>query len=134
MLNRSKIQGPLIIIDPVQKERNAAAALSQEKYDGLVKAAQKFLKKPGREAFVETKVDLGRLAKQGHLVLVRAKTPKGKEDIIGTRLLRVFDYLKRCLDDFGIIVAGWRWNRGRILVCCEGEQASCDNDKSRTSS
>jgi len=112
VLNKSKIQGPLIIIDPVQSERNAAAALCREKYDGLVNAAQKFLKKPSKEAFVETEVDLGKLAKKGHLVHVCAKVPKGKEDVIGTRLLHVFDYLKRYLDEFGITVSGWRWNKG----------------------
>jgi tRNA nucleotidyltransferase (CCA-adding enzyme) len=112
VLNSSKIQGPLIIIDPVQKDRNAAAALSQDKYDGLVKAANKFLKKPTKEAFVETEVDLGKLAKLGHLIHVCAKVPKGKEDIIGTRLLHVFEYIKRYIADFEIKIAGWRWNKG----------------------
>ncbi|MEM4240138.1 MAG: CCA tRNA nucleotidyltransferase [Candidatus Woesearchaeota archaeon] len=112
VLNRSKIQGPLIIIDPVQAERNSAAALSQDKYDGLVRAAQKFLKKPAKGFFVETEVDFGKLAKRGHLVHVCAKAPKGKEDIIGTRLLHVFEYLKRYLSDFGIVASGWRWNKG----------------------
>jgi len=112
VLNRSKIQGPLIIIDPVQKERNAAAALSQEKYDGLAKAAQKFLKNPNREAFVETEIDLGKLAKLGNLVHVCAKVPKGKEDVVGTKLLHVFEYIKRYLADFELKIAGWRWNKG----------------------
>lgn len=112
VLNKSKIQGPLIIIDPVQPERNAAAALCQEKYNGLVKAAQMFLKKPSKEMFVETEVDLGKLARIGHLIHVRAKVPKGKEDIIGTRILHVFEYLKRYIEDFGIKASGWRWNKG----------------------
>ncbi len=112
VLNRSKIAGPLIIIDPVQKDRNAAAALSQDKYDGLVKAAGKFLKKPAKEAFVETEIDLGKLAKKGHLVHVCAKVPKGKEDVVGTRLLHVFEYIKRYIADFEIKIAGWRWNKG----------------------
>ncbi len=112
MLNKSKIQGPLIIIDPVQKERNAAAALSYDKYDGLVAAAKKFLKKPSKDFFVETEIDLGKLAKRGHLVHVCAKAPKGKEDVVGTRLLHVFEYIKRCLEDFGLVASGWRWNKG----------------------
>ena len=111
VLNKSKIQGPLIIIDPVQKERNSAAALSKDKYDGLVAAAQKFLKKPGKEAFVETEVDLGKLAKRGHLVMVKALAPKGKEDVVGTKLLLVFEYLKRYLKDFDIITSGWKWDK-----------------------
>jgi tRNA nucleotidyltransferase (CCA-adding enzyme) len=111
VLNQSKIQGPLIIIDPVQKDRNAAAALMQEKYDALIAAAQKFLKKPAREFFVETDVDLGKLAKQGHVVQVRVRAPAGKEDVVGTKLLHVFEYLKRYLEDFTIVASGWRWNK-----------------------
>jgi len=112
VLNKSKIQGPLIIIDPVQKERNAAAALNIDKYHGLVIAAQKFLKKPSREFFVETEVDLGKLAKRGHVLQFCAKAPKGKEDVVGTKLLHVFEYLKRYLDEFDIVASGWRWNKG----------------------
>ncbi|MEM2916472.1 MAG: CCA tRNA nucleotidyltransferase [Candidatus Woesearchaeota archaeon] len=114
VLNRSKIQGPLVVIDPVQKERNAAAALSQDKYNGLVSAAKKFLKRPSKDFFVETEIDLGKLAKLGHMIHVCAKVPKGKEDIIGTRLLHVFEYLKRYLEDFGIKASGWRWNKGEM--------------------
>ena len=45
-LNQSKTQGPLVIVDPVQPDRNAAAALSYENYDKFRKAARDFLKKP----------------------------------------------------------------------------------------
>ncbi len=111
VLNQSKIQGPLIIIDPVQKDRNAAAALAQDKYDALVVAAQKFLKRPGKDCFVETEVDLGKLAKKGHLLQVCAKAPKGREDVVGTKLLHVFEYLKRYLEDFTIVASGWKWDK-----------------------
>ena len=45
-LNKSKQQGPLIVIDPVQKDRNAAAALNHEKFEIIKKTAKQFLKKP----------------------------------------------------------------------------------------
>ena len=32
-INKSKLTSPLVIIDPVQKERNAAAALDHEKFE-----------------------------------------------------------------------------------------------------
>ncbi len=111
VLNKSKIQGPLIIIDPVQKERNAAAALIQAKYDALVLAAQRFLKTPSKESFVETEVDLGQLAKRGHLLQVCVKAPKGKEDVVGTKVLHAFEYVKRYLEDFELVTSGWRWNK-----------------------
>jgi tRNA nucleotidyltransferase (CCA-adding enzyme) len=111
VLNQSKIQGPLIIIDPVQKDRNAAAALIQEKYDGLIAAAKKFLAKPSQEFFVETGVDFGKLAKKGHVVRVCITAPTGKEDVVGTKLLHAFEYTKRFLEDFTLIASGWKWNK-----------------------
>jgi tRNA nucleotidyltransferase (CCA-adding enzyme) len=111
VLNRSKIQGPLILIDPVQKDRNAAAAISQDKYNQLVAAAKKFVKKPSAEYFVEKKIDVNRLARQGHLVQVQARVPRGKEDVVGTKLLHVFEYLKRSLEEFGLVAAHWQWDK-----------------------
>jgi tRNA nucleotidyltransferase (CCA-adding enzyme) len=112
VLNRSKIQGPLIIIDPVQKERNAAAALSQDKYDGLINAAKAFLKRPNREFFEEKTTDIEEKANKGHLIRAFVKAPKGKEDVIGTKILHTFEYLKRYLADFELVDSGWLWDKG----------------------
>ena len=111
VLNQSKIQGPLIVVDPVQKDRNAAAALVQTKYDAIVTGAQKFLRKPSKDFFVEKEVDLGKLAKKGHLLQACVKAPKGKEDVVGTKILQSFEYVKRYLKDFGIVASGWRWDK-----------------------
>jgi tRNA nucleotidyltransferase (CCA-adding enzyme) len=117
VLNRSKIQGPLIIIDPVQKDRNAAAALSLEKYYGLIKAAMEFLKRPDKKYFTETEVDLGKLAEQGHLLQAIAKAPKGKEDVTGTKIMQAFEYIKRYLEDFEIMASGWKWDKNTKAEC-----------------
>src|SRR3989344_6507213 len=45
-LNKSKLQSPLIVIDPVDKRRNAAAALNVEKFNLFKKIAKEYLKKP----------------------------------------------------------------------------------------
>ncbi|MBT3814943.1 hypothetical protein HOG07_05900, partial [Candidatus Woesearchaeota archaeon] len=45
-LNKSKLQSPLIIIDPVDKNRNAAAALSEERFAQFKKLAKKYLDQP----------------------------------------------------------------------------------------
>ena len=50
-INQSKLTSPLIIIDPVQKDRNAAAALDYEKFEVLKHRAKEFLKKPSKEFF-----------------------------------------------------------------------------------
>src|SRR3989338_5938399 len=51
LVNTSKLISPLIVIDPVQKDRNAAAALSIEKFEAFKKASIEFLKKPSKEFF-----------------------------------------------------------------------------------
>jgi len=43
-MNKAKLHSPLILIDPVQKDRNAAAALSMEKFDLFRKAKWKILR------------------------------------------------------------------------------------------
>ncbi|MBW2990368.1 nucleotidyltransferase domain-containing protein [Candidatus Woesearchaeota archaeon] len=50
-LNKSKTQSPLIIVDPVQPDRNAAAAVSKEKFEVFKQKAREFLDKPGAKFF-----------------------------------------------------------------------------------
>ena len=48
-LNKSKQISPLIIVDPVQKQRNAAAALSKNSLIKFQTAAKKFLNNPNKK-------------------------------------------------------------------------------------
>ncbi|MEM3154249.1 MAG: nucleotidyltransferase domain-containing protein [Candidatus Woesearchaeota archaeon] len=111
MLNKSKIEGPLILVDPVQPGRNAAAALTQENFDRFVGAAKKFLKRPSKEFFVEKTVDFSALIKKGHLILVKVKTLDEKEDVAGTKFVRAFEHVRAQLADFNVKDAGWVWDR-----------------------
>ena len=45
ILDDAKIVGPLVVVDPVDKERNAAAALGLEKFELLQSKIESFLKK-----------------------------------------------------------------------------------------
>src|SRR3989344_7440492 len=53
IVNTSKLMSPLVVIDPVQKDRNAAAALGNEKFEAFKKAAGGFLKNPSKAFFVK---------------------------------------------------------------------------------
>ena len=48
-INSSKLQSPLIVVDPVDKSRNAYAALSEDKFLRFKDTAKKYLHKPGEE-------------------------------------------------------------------------------------
>jgi tRNA nucleotidyltransferase (CCA-adding enzyme) len=48
---------PLIIIDPVDENRNVASALSVEQYNKMILAAKQFLKKPSEKFFLGSKIN-----------------------------------------------------------------------------
>jgi tRNA nucleotidyltransferase (CCA-adding enzyme) len=88
LLNPSKKTGPLILIDPVEPERNAAAALGKEKFDLLKKSCKAFLKKPSIEFFKEKHITVESLiARKGKrkLVIFEAIPPKDKPDVAGAK-------------------------------------------------
>ncbi|MBW2963434.1 CCA tRNA nucleotidyltransferase [Candidatus Woesearchaeota archaeon] len=116
-LNESKLHSPIILIDPVDKDRNAAAALGREKFLVLKEKAVQFLKKPAEDFFVKKEIKFDDLKKKkGHLVYFEVEALRGKEDIVGCKLLQVFDFLKKGLREFDIIEAGWDWNKLWFLV------------------
>ncbi|RME54665.1 CCA tRNA nucleotidyltransferase [Candidatus Woesearchaeota archaeon] len=114
-LNVSKTKSPLIVIDPVQKERNAAAGLSLEKFNLFKKIAKDYLNGPSVKYFLREKLTLKKIkqvAGNNKLIVVQAKTLQGKKDVIGAKLLKVFTHLKKhlILNDFKLLDSGWEWD------------------------
>jgi tRNA nucleotidyltransferase (CCA-adding enzyme) len=120
-LNKSKTRGPLVIVDPVQPDRNAAAALGKEKYNIFRKAARDFLKRPSLSFFVKKKInaeELKKRAKRDYFISLNVKAKKGKEDVVGSKLKKAFDYLVKGLEnnEFSIRFADWEWNKKQKAV------------------
>ncbi|MBI2146461.1 CCA tRNA nucleotidyltransferase [Candidatus Woesearchaeota archaeon] len=117
-LNKSKTQSPLIVIDPVDKNRNAAAALSDDAFFRFKKLAREYLKKPDSSFFVKKKIDLAQLRKETKLniVYVTLAPFSGKEDVVGTKLLKVFTFLQQRLKPFVLKKSGWEWDIMYFLV------------------
>lgn len=115
-INTSKLQSPLIVVDPVDKNRNAAAALSMEKCLLFKELAKKYLQKPSEEYFVKEKITSDLLQKKykdkGTLVLVTVVPVEGKEDAVGAKLLKVFEFLREKLQGFDLLTGGWAWDKG----------------------
>ncbi len=106
-LNASKIDSPLVVIDPVQADRNASAALSREKFAVFVNACKSFLKSPSKKFFELEKVDEGSLKKKAgkaELAVIEAQPYPGKRDVVGCQLKKVFACFKDSLqrNDFPI--------------------------------
>lgn len=97
-VNQSKLNSPIILIDPTYKQRNALAALSDETLRRFQKAAKDFLSKPSLNAFEMEKKDLEAIensAKKKKLEFVKLKisTERQKGDIAGSKMLKFFKYL-----------------------------------------
>ncbi len=108
-LNKSKLQSPLIVVDPVDKSRNAAAALCDERFLAFISAAKKFLKKPSAAFFEYVPFDLGMLRsthKKEVLLLIEVVPLPGKEDVVGMKVLKAQDYVAYGLAHFGVVDKG----------------------------
>ena len=116
IVNISKLISPLIVIDPVQKDRNAAAALSVEKFEAFKKAAKDFLKNPSKRFF--EKKDLHSMflklkANDKKLIIIEAGPLPGKIDVVGSKLMKIFEYLIQQLqkNGFKVIKSEWEWRK-----------------------
>ncbi|HLC20225.1 MAG TPA: hypothetical protein VJK72_04860, partial [Candidatus Nanoarchaeia archaeon] len=108
-INKAKLQSPLIVVDPVDKTRNAAAALGIEKWLLLKKKSAQFLRKPSARFFTKTKMTIDMLKKKTG-VWIEFSSPKGQHDKVGAQIVKTFEHVKKNLLGFGMIAANWEWD------------------------
>lgn len=102
-LNQSKLQSPLIVIDPTYKYRNVCAGLTKETYESFLEKASEFLKNPSEELFKKKEFDLNNFldsAKKQNLAVyeLSIKTNRQNGDIAGTKMKKLFKFLIRELE------------------------------------
>lgn len=112
-LDISKTQGPLTIIDPIQKDRNAAAALGNKCYKNIIKKAKSFLNKPNLKYFEIEKFNLKKIQKT-HNIVLKVKPLKGKSDIVGAKLMKGYEFIKKTIKPYEIKRSGWYWDKKNI--------------------
>ena len=115
-ISESKQNSPLLVIDPVDKERNAAAAVTKEKYDFLRAEVESFLKKPKLNSFEElviTDEDIKKLVKKNKLYLFSAKPESPKLDASGAKMLNHYKKILRMFteNNFELIDSGFFWDK-----------------------
>lgn len=115
VLNTAKIQNPLIVVDPVFKERNAAASLDKEKYERFQEHVRAFLKNPSEKFFVEKKIDLVDLGQKG-AVIIKLVPKEGKKDVLGSKLLKSYEFIKTGLQEYSVMDSGWSWEYGEDAI------------------
>ena len=122
IINTSKLASPLIVIDPVQKDRNAAAALSLEKFSDFKVAAAKFLRKPSKDFFrpkrLMDKFLKGKIGNR-NLIMVKLSALDGKSDIAGSKIVKAYEFFIRELEknEFKIIKKGLEFQDSAATAC-----------------
>ena len=97
-LNESKLQSPIVFVDPTFKERNALAALSRETFEKFKDAAKRFLKTPNNRFFKKFEIN-----EKIYNFIIEVKTSKQKGDIAGSKLKKFYEFLsKKIMEDFVI--------------------------------
>ena len=96
-LNRSKLQGPLVLIDPTYKYRNVCAGLNEETFRKFILSANSFLKNPAIEDFNFKEINVESLKnfskKKGAKFLeINLKTSRIQSDIAGAKMKKFFDF------------------------------------------
>lgn len=119
-LNRSKKDSPLILIDPVDSNRNAAAALDKKNYNKLIRSSKLYLNNPSIKFFEKEEFNIDKIKKKyknQNLIILEVDPLKGKEDVIGAKLLKCLNYISRRieLNDFKLIKYDWHWNQKALF-------------------
>lgn len=109
-LRKSKLSS-LNVIDPVQPNRNAAAALSYAKFMQFKEAARKYLENPSEEFFKIKKIKLSDIKK--HEMVLVAEPLEGNRSVVGTKLMKAFEVIRSKFnrEGFKISESGWTWNK-----------------------
>ena len=121
-LNDSKTQSPLVLVDPVQHDRNAAAALTEDAYERFRSAAVEYLQAHDKASFF-TLVPLSpETFREEHpdttVILVTLTPLDDKHDVAGAKCMKVFQHLGRELANAGFTVldASWEFGDEAILL------------------
>ena len=118
-MNSSKLDSPIILVDPTHKQRNVLAALSEETFEKFRKDCKKFLKTPSIKSFEVKKTDLEKIQKNAkkkkyEFILMEVKTNKQEGDVAGSKLLKFYKHLDYEIKKFfDIKNKGFNYNQGK---------------------
>jgi len=121
-----KFKDTLIVIDPVDKNRNVGAAVSAESFYKFVKASKDFVEKPSKSFFFPQKTKsyssakiIKEIKKRGtKWYLIRFKSPKILEDVLYSQMRRCAKAIENLLieNGFRILRKGFYCNKNCNLV------------------
>ncbi len=127
-LSKSKLYSPIIIIDPVLKERNAAAALESEVFSNLILSSRLFFRKPSLNFFKKKRIGIKEIKNRSSkrktlLVVKKIKKEYAKEDVFLAKLKKALKKVNKHLLINGISVSdyGYFIDKNKIDIFFELE-------------
>ncbi len=111
-MNPDKLHSAIIVIDPVQPGRNAAAAVGFEQFYHLKNQATEFLESPSLSYFKRNSLTVQDIKKKNkNSIIISALPLQGKLDTIGTKIYKVLEFIVEELkrNDFTVEGSGWDW-------------------------
>ena len=114
---REMFKSPLIVIDPVDENRNVAAVLNERNFKKFVEAAAKYHKKPSEDFFFPKPVAAFPLSKVPNLLFIVLKHDEVVEDILWPQMRKTVENLSQDLGRNGFKVkrAGV-WSNGKSIL------------------
>jgi len=94
-INESKLNSPVILVDPTWKDRNVLASLNWDAFRKLQKAGKKYLQSPSERHFERKEFDEKKfMKKKGEFLHVVLRTDRQEGDIAGTKMKKFSRFLK----------------------------------------
>ncbi|MEK6855255.1 MAG: nucleotidyltransferase domain-containing protein [Nanoarchaeota archaeon] len=118
-MNESKLNGPIILVDPTWKERNVLAALNWESFMKFQSDCKRFLKNPSGKFFEFESIDEKKIlefakSKKAEFVHVILETNRQEGDIAGTKLKKFAQFLEREISKyFEVLSKEFSYSLGR---------------------
>ena len=118
-LNESRLQSPLILVDPIWKERNVLAALSKSSFEKFQKSAREFLIKPSLAFFQISDFNENKFknsARESEFLHLTLKTNKQEGDIAGTKMKKFSEFIEKKLSKYFDMI-------NKEFIYSEGQEA-----------
>jgi tRNA nucleotidyltransferase (CCA-adding enzyme) len=122
----TKFKAPLVVIDPVDRNRNVGAALSAESFYRFVKACKNFLEKPSKDFFFKKEAKpytIKEIAKEferrgTRWYLISFKRPDVLDDILYPQMRRCVKAVSKMLEQngFKVLRSDFYCNKECVLV------------------
>jgi tRNA nucleotidyltransferase (CCA-adding enzyme) len=121
-LNDAKVYSPLVIVDPIQQDRNSAAALTEYAFKRFKEAAKEYLRTTDQMKFF-TIISLSvssfkKTHRDAKVIAVEIAPLTGKKDVIGAKCFKIYqNCVQQLLEhQFKLIDSQWEFTPKKALL------------------